>query len=346
MTTAISTIFLLIIYIGHQHNFGNDSSLPVDYEQDGLADQIVIKVSHVVSENTPKGLAFSKFAELIEEKTDGKIRVEIYPNSILYSDEDEISALLNNDIQMIAPSFSKMTERIPEWQVLDLPYLLRDYEDVKNALTGNTSRKLLHLLEEKEQMKGMAFWSNGFKQMTTNRHPIKDVRDFTGLQVRTMSSDMLQKQFTLVNAGPVETSFDKVYSILEQKEIDAQENTLSNIYSKGFYKVQKYMTISNHGFLGYAVIMNVDFWNSLSTDLQKKVQAAIDETTLWNLQQSEIMNNADLQKIKTQGNMEIYTLTEEQQQEWINTFRPLYKFYSSEINSHLIEEIQLEIQSK
>ncbi|MGM9926602.1 MAG: DctP family TRAP transporter solute-binding subunit [Bacillus sp. (in: firmicutes)] len=343
MITAVGTVLLLLLYFGYQYNFGNDSSLPIDYEQEGLADEIVIKFSHVVAESTPKGLAASKFAELVEEKTNGKIKVEVYPNSMLYSDDDEMRALLNNDIQMIAPSISNMTEIIPEWQVLDLPYLFTDYDDIQTIFTGDIGTKLLNSLQKKD-IKGLALWSNGFKQMTSNDHPIRNVADFEGMQIRTMSSDMLQKQFTLLNAEPVGVSFDKVYLGLEHQTIDAQENTLSNIYSKGFYKVQHYLTISNHGFLGYAVMMNNNFWDSLPDHLQRKVKEAIDEATLWNLEQSEKMNDTSFTKIKQDSNLEIYTLSPKEQKEWADAFVPLYQYYQSEINASLIDEIKEEIR--
>ncbi|WP_335505005.1 DctP family TRAP transporter solute-binding subunit [Bacillus sp. JJ722] len=336
-------IILVLTFLGYQHYFGKDSVLPVDHEQTGLNDQIVINFSHVVAENTPKGLTANKFAKLVEQKTNGKVKVEVYPNSMLYSDDEEVPALQNGDIQMIAPSYSKITKMIPEWQVLDLPYLLNDYDAIQKVFTGETSEKLLDMLTQLDS-KGLAFWINGFKQMTSNKTPLIDAQDFRGLKVRTMPSDMLQQQFRLLDARPKEIGFDQVFSTLEQNDIDMQENTASNIYSKGFYKVQKYMTISNHGVLGYAVMMNEEFWNSLPKDIQGKIQEALNEATLWNMKQSEQMNKNDLVKIKKNSSMTIFTLTQAQQKAWRNKWEPLYQQYEATINPELIKQIQDELK--
>lgn len=341
--TAVGTVFFLILHFGYQQYLFDDSLLPFDYEQAGLSEQITIKFSHVVAENTPKGMAASKFAQLVEEKTNEQIKVEVYPNSTLYSDDDELQALLNNDIQMIAPAISNVTKIVPEWQVLDLPYLFNDYNDVHTIFTGDIANRLLNYLN-REDIKGLALWSNGFKQITSNTQVIKDIEDFKGLKVRTMSSELLQQQFSLLGATTKEISFAKVYSFLAQEKVDAQENTLSNIYSKGFYEVQKHLTISNHGFLGYAVMMNEEFWNSLSTDLQKKVTAAIQEATLWNLQQSEQMNKDSLEKIQKSSNIQIYTLNQQEQLKWATTFQPLYQTYQTDIEPNLISDIKKELK--
>ncbi|WP_050615573.1 DctP family TRAP transporter solute-binding subunit [Bacillus testis] len=339
---AIGTILLLLLLIGFRNGFWRQDSLPFDSEQKHLNSQFVINFSHVVAENTPKGLAASKFAELAEKKSDGRIQVEVYPNSLLYSDDDELRALQNGDIQMIAPSFSKMTRLIPKWEVLDLPYLFRDYEDVRRVFTGKAGDALLDMLD-KEDIKGLALWSNGFKQITTANKPVRELADLKGLTIRTMDSDMLAKQFELAGARPVKLNFDLVYSRLKNHSLDGEENTISNIYSKGFYQLQKYMTISDHGFLGYAVMMNKDFWKSLPEDLQQDVQEAMEEATLWNLKQSEQMNKDDYQKIKATSGMDIHTLTQQEQKEWEKTFRALHDYYRGEVDADFLKEIEKEI---
>ncbi|MGM9922625.1 MAG: DctP family TRAP transporter solute-binding subunit [Bacillus sp. (in: firmicutes)] len=342
MGTTLAVIIVALIYIGYKHNFGREANIPIDYEQTGLSDQIVINFSHVIAENTPKGLAANKFAELVEKKTNGKVKVEVYPNSILYSDEEEMAALLNGDVQMIAPTFSKVTEIIPEWQVLDLPYIMKDYQDIKTIFTGDVGEELLDELD-KVGIKGLTLWSSGFKQMTTNHNPLIHKEDFDGLQFRTMPSETLQKQFELLHAKSTNLNFDEVFSILEKHVLDSQENTISNIYSKGFYKVQKYMTVSNHGILGYAVMMNEDFWDSLSKDLQADIEEALKEVTLWNLEQSEQMNKDDLEKIKKNSPIIIHTLNGTEQHEWAEQWEPLYQNYEATINPRWIKRIQHEL---
>jgi tripartite ATP-independent transporter DctP family solute receptor len=328
----------VLMVIGVYSNLSG-SNIILDDEQEGLNEQIVIYFSHVVAENTPKGLAAKKFEQLVEEKTNGRVKVEVFPNGALFSDEEEMDALMRGDVQMIAPSFSKITEYIPEWQVLDLPFIFEDHRDVEQVFTGGTGKKLLSMLEKKG-IKGLALWSNGFKQMISNRHLLIEPHDFANLKFRIMPSEVIEKQFLLLGAEPVVVPFNHVYRSLEKHEFDGQENTISNIYSKGFYKFQSYMTVSNHGYLGYAVMMNEQFWKSLPKDIQQQILAAMEETTVWNLKQSKQQNEQQLVDMKKNSEMKIYELTEEEREKWKDIFTPLYKEFEKEFGGELLREIQ------
>lgn len=310
-----------------------------DDEQKGLHKQIVIYFSHVVAENTPKGLAAQKFAELVEEKTNGRVKVEVFPNGSLYSDDEEIDALLRGDVQIIAPSVSKVTQLLPEWQVLDLPFIFENYDDVEHVFRGKVGKNLLAMLEKKG-MKGLALWGNGFKQMMSNRRLLIEPSDFSGLKFRVMPSEIIEKQFQLLGAKPVVVPFDRVYESLEKHEFDGQENTISNIYSKNFYQFQPYLTISNHGYLGYAVIVNKHFWEKLPKDIQQKITEAMQETTAWNLKQSRKQNEAQLAKMKQNPKMHIYELTKKEQETWKQKFAPLYDEFEREFGSKLLQQIK------
>ncbi|MBW7642394.1 TRAP transporter substrate-binding protein [Geobacillus thermoleovorans] len=313
--------------------------LVYDDEQKGLKKQIIIYFSHVVAENTPKGLAAQKFAELVEQKTNGRVKVEVFPNGSLYSDGEELDALLRGDVQMIAPSFSKVTELVPEWQVLDLPFLFRDEDDVRRVFTGKVGAELLRMLEAKG-IKGLAFWSNGFKQMMSTTRPLIAPDDFRGLRFRIMPSEVIEKQFRLLGGEPVAVSFDRVYQELEQHKFDGQENTISNIYSKGFYKFQPYITISNHGYLGYAVMMNQSFWDSLPKDIQQKMTEAMAEATRWNLEQSKEQNERELKQLERREDVFLYRLSEEEKRKWEQKFATLYDEFTRQFGSRLLNEIR------
>lgn len=317
------------------------SSEPIVYddEQKGLNKQIVIYFSHVVAENTPKGLAAQKFAQLVEEKTNGRVKVEVFPNGSLYSDDEEIDALLRGDVQMIAPSVSKVTQLLPEWQVFDLPFIFENYDGVEQVFTGKVGRNLLAMLEEKG-MKGLALWGNGFKQMMSNRRLLIEPNDFSGLKFRVMPSEIIEKQFQLLGAKPIVVPFDRVYESLEKHEFDGQENTISNIYSKNFYQFQPYLTISNHGYLGYAVIVNKHFWEKLPKDIQQKITEAMQETTAWNLKQSRKQNEEELAKIKQNPQIHVYELTEAEREAWKQKFSPLYDEFEREFGSKLLQQIK------
>ncbi|MGG2952649.1 TRAP transporter substrate-binding protein [Geobacillus stearothermophilus] len=313
--------------------------LVYDDEQKGLQNQIIIYFSHVVAENTPKGLAAQKFAELVEQKTDGRVKVEVFPNGSLYSDGEELDALLRGDVQMIAPSFSKVTELVPEWQMLDLPFLFRNDDDVRRVFTGEIGAELLGMLEAKK-IKGLALWSNGFKQMMSTTRPLIAPDDFRGLRFRIMPSEVIEKQFRLLGGEPVAVSFDHVYRALEQHEFDGQENTISNIYSKSFYKFQPYITISNHGYLGYAVMMNQAFWDHLPKDIQQKITEAMAEATQWNLQESKAQNERELQQLKRREDVHLYLLSETEKRRWERKLAPLYQEFTRQFGSRLLNEIK------
>ncbi|WNF36689.1 DctP family TRAP transporter solute-binding subunit [Bacillaceae bacterium IKA-2] len=337
----IKILLMLIVTIGFflTINMFATEELFYDGDQEGLNEQIVIRFSHVVAENTPKGLAAQRFAEIINEKSAGRVRVEVFPNGALFSDSDEFSALVQNDIEMIAPSFSKMTEIAPEWELFDLPFLFERLEDVEEVFTGEIGEHLLSKLNKKG-VKGLSLWSNGFKQMTSSQKPLVLPEDFKNQNFRIMPSRIIEKQFRILNANPIAIPFNDVYNSLETFEIDGQENTISNIYSRRWYELQRFMTISNHGYLGYTVMMNGDFWNELPADIQMQMTEAMTETTKWILQESKRMNNELLSKIEKEFDIKIHYLTEEEKRIWKETLEPVYQLFIAEANPGLVELVE------
>lgn len=315
------------------------AQLPYDEEQERLQERIIIKFSHVVAENTPKGLAAERFSNLVKEKTNGKVEVQVYPNGILHSDNTEIPALLSGEIQMIAPQFSKLTTLFPAWSAMDLPYAFLDQKDVEQAFAGEIGKMLFATLEPRN-MKGLAFWSNGFKQMTGNQKPLITPQDFAGQRFRIVSSKVLEAQFQALQAKTVVISFNELYHNLGNGVADGQENTISNIYTKRLYQVQKYMTISNHGYLGYAVIVNKQFWEKLPPDIQAKITEAMKEASEWNNNLAASMNETQLQLLKEKSDMQIHVLTPEERMAWQQAFEPVYRKYTPVIGEELVNKIK------
>ncbi|HWO98224.1 MAG TPA: TRAP transporter substrate-binding protein [Bacillus sp. (in: firmicutes)] len=336
-TSIFVSLFLLFFFLFNYDIFEREAHY--DDEQEGLNEQIVINFSHVVAENTPKGLAAQKFADIVTQKSNGRVQVEVFPNGALYSDDEEVSALKRNDVQMIAPSFSKMTEIMPEWQMFDLPFIFEDYDEVEQVFMGDVGRKLLTMLEE-EDLKGLALWSNGFKQMTSNKSPLLEPDDFKGQRFRIMPSKVIEEQFQLLGAQPRAVPFNQVYESLQKHEFDGQENTISNIYSKRFYELQRYMTISNHGYLGYAVLVNEDFWKSLPVDVQVLLTDAMEDTTTWIWEQSKTMNEEQLKYIQQNSNIEIHYLTDREKEKWRQKLQPIYKQFKEEATEELVKMIK------
>ncbi|MEK4380898.1 DctP family TRAP transporter solute-binding subunit [Aeribacillus sp. FSL K6-2848] len=309
-----------------------------DDEQEGLKEQIKIYFSHVVAEDTPKGLAAQRFADLVEEKTKGRVKVIVFPNGSLYSDKDEIEALRKGKVQMIAPSYSNVAKLVPEWEVLDLPFIFQNDDNVERVLTGKIGEELLSMLEPKG-FKGLAFWGNGFKQMVNSQMFMKNPDDFKDQRFRIMPNKVIKKQFNMLGAEPIALSFDQVYESLEEEAFDGQENTISNIYSKRFYQFHPYVTISNHGYLGYVVMVNETFWNQLPKDVQKQIMKAIEETTAWNMKQSKQQNIRQLEEMRQNPNIHIHTLTEKERKKWQERFVPLYQEYEAKYGK-LLKEIR------
>lgn len=341
--TAIITIVLLIATISFRLDVWNTTPLPYDDEQVGLDDQIIINFSHVVAENTPKGIAASKFAELVKEKSNGKIIVQIYPNGILYNDENELAALKNGEIQMIAPTISKMTEALPSWQVLDLPFIFENEEQIFEILHGNLSKELLNELN-KIDVHGLTFWNNGFKQMATKNSPIIEVEHFNGLTIRTMKSNILKEQFTLLKAKPIVTTFNDLYKAIQRNEILAQENTLSNLYSKGYYSMQPLITLSNHGLLAYGILMNQDFWKALQPEEQQIINESLNEMKRWQHEQANELNQTNFEQLKATDQIQFYTLTDEQRMQWIEALQPIYESYEKLSHKKYLTQLRQEIQ--
>lgn len=335
---ASLVLFITCLLVGMK-TFLHPKKLAYDYEQEGLKDQIVLKFSHVVAENTPKGLAAKKFAELVYKKSDGKIRVEIFPNGMLYSDIEEINALKENKIQIIAPSTSKLGTLSSRWGVLDLPFAFPNYEAIQAGLNGSIGNTLLQSLE-KEHLKGLAYWINGFKQFTSNKGPIRIPKDIKGQTFRIMQSNILKSQFEQLHAKAIQQPFDITFQSLQSGKIDGEENTLTNIYSKKFYNLQKYLTISNHGYLGYVVLMNQSFWNAQTDQTKKILTEAMIETTEWNEKHAKKMNEEQLKLIQKKSSIQIHELTNEEKKQWMIALDPLYDKLEPIIGKDLIREIK------
>ncbi|MEC1602120.1 TRAP transporter substrate-binding protein [Bacillus halotolerans] len=325
------------LFIGF-HDRSNGEEIVYDDDQEGLQEQIVFKFSHVVAENTPKGLAANKFAELVNEKSGGKMKIEVFPNGSLYSDIEEIEALQNGDVQFIAPSTSKLGMLSPEWGVLDLPYAFTDYDAVKKGLHRKIGTQLFDSLK-KNQLKGLAYWTNGFKQITTNQGPVKTPDDLKGQDLRIMQSNVIEDQFKLLGAAPHQESFNSTFQLLENNIVDGEENTISNIYSKKFYNVQDYLTISNHGYLGYAVMTDEHFWNAQTPETRRILTEAMKETTEWNETYAEKMNKEQLEEIKKHSSIKIYELSDKEKKDWMKRLDPVYRQYEPIFGRKLIQEL-------
>lgn len=299
-------------------------------------EKVVIKFSHVVAETTPKGKAALKFKELVEQKSGGKMEVQVFPSSSLVGDKEELEALQSNTVQFIAPSVTKLVGLEPAFQIVDMPFLFASDQAAYSFYDGASGQKLMKSLEAKNMI-GMAWWPNGTKNFTNNKRPIKTPEDMKGLKFRTQSGGLLDAQFKAVGAGSQTLAFAEVYQALQNGTVDGQENTFSNIETQKYVEVQKYMSLSAHGRLDYVVLTNTKFWSGLSPDQQKIISDSMKEATEYERKLADDLNKASLEKIKASGKVEIYELTESDRAAFIKAMEPVYAEYTDKIGKEYIE---------
>jgi C4-dicarboxylate-binding protein DctP len=302
---------------------------------------IVIKFSHVVAQSTPKGKGAEKFKELAEERTKGKVKVEVYANSTLYKDAEEVDALLLGAVQMLAPSLAKFGPLgAREFEVFDLPYLFDNYEELHKVTRGPVGAALLKRLEPKGII-GLAYWDNGFMDMSANK-PLRKPEDFRGLKMRIQSSKVLDAQMRALGASPQVMAFSEVYQALQTGVVDGTENPPSNFYTQKMHEVQKYLTLSNHHYLAYGVIVNKKFWEGLPPDIRKTLEGAMADATQYADDIAKKENEDALEAVKKSGRTEIITLTPEEKLAWKRALIKVHKESESRVGKELIQSIYKE----
>lgn len=299
------------------------------------ADPVVIKFSHVVAEQTPKGQGALLFKKLVEERLPGKVKVEVYPNSSLFGDGKEMEALLLGDVQMIAPSLAKFEQYTKTVQLFDLPFLFDDISAVDRFQLSPEGQKLLKSMESKN-ITGLAYWHNGMKQLSANK-ALREPKDARGLKFRVQASAVLEEQFKAVNANPRKMSFAEVYQGLQTGVVNGAENPYSNIYSQKMHEVQKYITESNHGLLDYMLITNTKFWNGLQPDVRSELDKILVEVTAHVNKEAAQLNQNDKQRILDAKTTEIITLTPEERNAWRDKMKPVWKKFEGDIGADLIQ---------
>lgn len=302
---------------------------------------IVIKFSHVVAPDTPKGQAAERFKLLAEQATRGRVRVDLYPNSQLYKDKEELEALQLGAVQMLAPSLAKFGPLgVKEFEVFDLPYIFPTKTALYNVTEGDIGKSLLKKLEPKG-ITGLAYWDNGFKVMSANT-PLHHPADFKGLKMRIQSSNVLDEQMRALGANPQALAFSEAYRALQTGVVDGTENPPSNMYTQKMHEVQKHLTVSNHGYLGYAVIVNKKFWDGLPSDIRGQLEKAMKEATTFEKAIAQSDNDKALEAIRKSGKTKIYMLSVQEQAEWRRALAPVQKTMEKRIGKEWISAINRE----
>ncbi len=299
---------------------------------------IVIKFSHVVANDTPKGKAAEMFAKKAGELTKGKVKVEVYANSTLYKDKEEMEALQLGAVQMLAPSLAKFGPLgVKEFEVFDLPFIFSDYDALRRVTNGPVGKQLLAKLEPKG-IRGLGYWDNGFKSFSLNT-PVKTPADLKGKKLRIQSSKVLEEEVRSVGGLPQVMAFSEVYQALQTGVVDGTENPISNLYTQKMHEVQKHLTLTEHGYLGYAVIVNKKFWDGLPADIRAQLDDAMEQATRYANQIAKVENDTSLEAVKKSGKTTVYVPTKDERLAFKKAMMPVHQKMEGRIGKEVIQSV-------
>ncbi len=337
LTQAINTTFahnpvgrlcLLLFVLVAMPNTGyaSDNSNPAN---------IIIRFSHSVANKAPKGMMALRFKQLAEQRLPNRVKVKIYPRSLMYRDSNVATAIANGDVELAAPALSKLRSMTPKLQVFDLPFLFPDMAAVDAFQKSQEGLALLYSMEQHNVI-GVGYLHNGMKQLSGNS-PIHVPGDLTDKRYRIMNSKVIKAQFEAARAITEVRPFSDVYSLLQKGDIDGQENTWSNIYASHFFRVQQHITESNHGVLDYMVITSPKFWNGLPPEVRTVLDACLREAIAYGNQIAAKKSAQNRNAIHDSGLTTLYTLNDTQRQQWVQTMQPVWGQFSHEIGEDLIK---------
>jgi len=300
--------------------------------------EIVIKFSHVDTPDSPRGQAAERFKQLAEQGTAGRVRVEIYPDGQLYNEREEIEALQNDAVQMLAPPLTALGAMgLHAFELFELPYVFPSEEVLHRVMDGRIGNSLFRKLTA-IGLTGLAYWDNGFKQMSSNR-PMHSVTNLKGLKIHIQPSKILESQIKTLGAIPQEMPDIEVYTAMQEGLLDGAENPVSNFQKQKLNEVQKHLTISNHGYVGYAVIANKKFWDDLPDDIRETLTLAVNETTDFEREVAQKENDDALANLTAGNETEVYVLSDRERTSWQRALLPVYQEFDKEIGSYLIRSV-------
>ena len=306
--------------------------------------EYVIKFSHVVAPGTPKGKAADLFARLVNERMKGKVRVEVFPNSQLYNDNKVMEAMRLSDSKttgiMAAPSLSKFVKFSKTIQTFDIPYLFNGVGDVHKLVDSPVMDAMTKPLEKKG-LKALSLWDNGMKVFSIRGDkPLRKVPDdFKGKKFRIQSSEVHAAMIKALGGVPQKLPFKEVYQALSQGVVDGQENAWSNIYSKKFFEVQDYITVSNHSYLGYMVVVSAAFWNGLPEDIRAQLTDILKIATVANRQFAAEADKGDRAKIEAAGKAKVVDLTDDERAQWKAAVAGVEDQFRDQIGADLLKKV-------
>ncbi|MDD5027997.1 MAG: DctP family TRAP transporter solute-binding subunit [Rhodoferax sp.] len=300
---------------------------------------ITLRFSHVVAEETPKGLAANRFKVLLEQRSEGRIAVQVFPNSQLYGDRDEMQALQLGAVDLVAPSLSKFGRiGLPEFELFDLPFTFDSLTQVRRITQGPLGQRLFEGLT-RQGLIGLGYFDNGFKQMSANR-PLLAPANFAGLRMRVQPSGVISAQMRALGAQPVTLGFSETRQALASGVVDGTENPVSNFWTQGMHLVQRHLSLTDHGYLGYAVVTNQRLWQHLSPNDRKLVQQALQDALTFANDIADRQNDQALQALRASHATQIHLLTPAQRDQLRQAVRPVQRHLAKRIGAHWLDQLQ------
>jgi C4-dicarboxylate-binding protein DctP len=297
---------------------------------------IVIKFSHVAAPDTPKGMGAERFKKLAEERTHGRVRVDVSPNSMLYKDKEELEALQIGSVQMLAPSISKFGPLgFKEFEIFDLPFVTPDLASFNRVANGPFGQGLLKKLEGRG-IRGLAYWDAGFRVISANR-PLHKLSDYKGLKIRINSSKVIDAQMRAIGVIPQTLSFSEVYMALQTGVVDGAETVLSNVWTQKFYEVQKHVSLLHHTHQAYAIVVNKKFWDGLPEDIRVALEAAVADATIYANALGAAEENDARDKIVASGRSTIYEPTAAEREEMRQAVMPVHQEIEKRLGKEAIQ---------
>ena len=300
--------------------------------------EIVVKFAHVTNtDRHPKGIAATLLEQRVNDEMNGKMCVEVFPNSTLYNDDQVLEAMLQGDVQLAAPSLSKFETFTKQFRIFDLPFMFKNIAAVDTFQNSDTGQAMKDSMQRRG-LQGLEFWHNGMKQFSANK-PLELASDAAGLKFRVQPSDVLVAQMEALGASPQPMAFSEVYGALQTGVVDGQENTWSNIWGQKFFEVQDGVTVTNHGIIDYLVVASVDWLDSLDADVRDQFLTILNEVTVTRNAEAEAVNEAAKQSIIDAGGV-IRELTTEQRQAWVDAMKPVWDQFEGDVGAENIAAAQ------
>ena len=299
--------------------------------------QFTINAGIGLNDKSAQFQSLQYFKEVVEKNSDGKIEVVLFHSSQLGDDRNMMEALKMGTQEMTCPSTAPMTAFINAFKIYDLPFIFANEEVADYILDGPVGKKLLDMLPD-QGLVGLAYWENGFRMLTNSSRPVQSPEDLKGMKIRTMENPIHMAAFRTMGANPTPMAFGELFSAMQQKVVDGQENPWGTIFLQNFFEVQKYATDTGHVYSPFVLLISKKFWDKLPDDLKAVVQDAADQSKVHNRALNRKMNAEYLEKLKEK--MDVVILTPEQKAAFQKACQPIYEQFGKDIGEDLIKEVQ------